>query len=174
MAQPKRNPEASIPHGKNADILPFKARQGAEELDPSELSDAECISFFVHRWNHPGFGEEPLADLINTDIAGNEDIDAWQERLQGIVDDSPLFDYYDETLEADPIIRLLDSTMRSTIPSRTDTRSHERKAMRHLMYIRGSEVIEHPDQAIGPQLKRLPLGDEPMWVKLIERLAKEA
>lgn len=172
MAQPKHNPDAFTPRDKNADILPFKSRKGPEAVDPAELSNAECVSFFVQTWNDPALADKPIADVINADVAAADNADAWQERLHIIVDKSPLFDHYDEMLEADPATRLIDSTIRATL-SDSETMMEERKAMRSLMYMRAAEVVERPDEDLESQLARLPLGDESLWVALIERLAKQ-
>lgn len=171
LSRPKH--ESFPPPEEGAEIFLFKTKGEAGEVDPYDLSDGECVAFFIHRWNHPGFSSKPLGSIINVDVSNKDDSDAWQARLRDIVDNSPLFELYDDILEADAVTRLLDSLMRSSIPSRTEGMSEQRRAISNLMYMRASQIVEHHDKDIEPQLKRLPFGDEAMWVKLAERLARE-
>ena len=170
-AQPKHNADQTPPPSGEADIILFRARSG-EEIDPNKLSPAECVSYFIHKWHHPSRDNRPIADVINTDTTKDDGSDAWQQRVQRAVHESPLFDHYDELIEADPVTRLLDSVMRSTQPAK-GAMTAERTAMGTLMYMRASEVLERPEENLGLQLERLPLGDERMWEELAHRLASE-
>lgn len=170
-AQPRHKAEHAPPPSGEADIIPFRSRSG-EEIDPNKLSPAECVSYFIHKWHDPSQDNRPIADVINSDAGKADDSDAWQQRLQRAVHESPLFDYYDEFIEADRVTRRLDSVMRSTQPAK-GAMTAERTAMGTLMYMRASEILEHPEENLEPQLERLPLGDEDMWEKLAQRLATE-
>ena len=170
MAQPQPNSDSHTPPGKNAEILPFKARSGEEEADPEELTLAECVSLYIHKWNHPGLASRPIVDAIITDTINNNETDAWQERLQQAIDKSPLYDHYDDIRDSDPVTLLLESLMRST---QNNSLELERKAIRKLMDMRATQIVEQPDQDLKPQLARLPLGDEELWLTVAERLAKQ-
>lgn len=172
MTQPQHDPNQHGPSRREAEIIPFKLPRGAEELDPAELTLAECVSFYIHKWNHPAHTDRAIADAINNDTARKDYDDRWQARLEQAINSSPLFDHYDELLEADPITRLLDSVMRSTIPAR-GTMTDERKAMSALMYMRATEVLAEPEEEIHSQLQRIPLGDEALWQSVTRRLAGE-
>lgn len=152
---------------RDADVLPFKLRGGEDEINPEELSPAEIVSFFISTWNHPSTATHKLAGLILEDTTKTEETNAWQARLQQVINDSPLLDHYDEIIDADPVALLLDTSARANpLPD-------ERKAFRKLIFMRAAEVIEQPDQDPDPQLARLPLRDEYVWESLNERLAKE-
>lgn len=150
---------------KNADILPFKAR-GAEGIDPKELSPAECVSVYLHKWTSLEFANAPIAEVIHADTPIGGVSDALQERLQQVIRDSPLFDLYEEIRGADSTLLLLESKVRSSD-------GPEQKALLKLMDLRAAEVIEHPDDDLESQLAKIPLGDEDLWRTLVERLAKQ-
>lgn len=169
MTQPQHN-ESLGPPNRDAEILQFKVREG-EAIDPRDLSPAECVSFYLHKWNHPSFQNRPIAPVVNADTPVSIEDDEWQARLDEIVRDSPFLDYYDELLEDDPVTLLLDSTVRST--KEDGSMTEERKALRKLMEIRAAEVIEDTKVDIRSQLARIPLGTEELWVPLIKRLAEQ-
>lgn len=172
MTQPQPNQNVNGPPHKGADILAFKIPRGAEELDPTEFTLAECVSFFVYKWSHPGYTSRPIADVINENVVAGSSGDAWQKRLGEAIDRSPLFDHYDEILEADPVTRLIDTLLRSTI-SDDQKMAIERKAMRSLLSMRGAEVAANPSHDIATSLEQLPIGDEEVWQRLLERLASQ-
>lgn len=172
MTQPQPNQSMDGPLQSEADIITFKIPKGAEELNPAEFTLAECVSFFIHKWSHPGFTSRPIADVINENVTIGDDGDAWQKRLGEAIDRSPLFDHYDEILEADPITRLLDTLLRSTI-SDDQKMATERKAMRSLLSMRGTVVVPNPSLDITTSLEQLPTGDEEVWQTLLERLASQ-
>lgn len=158
------------PEGRDADILPFKRREG-ETLDPNVLTVDGCVAFFIHKWNDPTFDQGPRATLINEDCTSLDDSDERQDYLQETIENSPVFDHYDALIDTDPIAKLLDTRLRESLPSlKGEEVSPERRAAFSLLYLRGAQVITDTDQPIEPQLTRLPLGDEDLWETLVDQL----
>ena len=157
---------------RHANVLPFKQRGGEDEINPDKLSPAECVSYFVNKWSHPGLAERPIVDVILADTLESDGADARQELLQQAIDKSPSLDYYDEIRDADPVTLLLESLLRST-QGEGRSLELERKALLKLMNMRASQVVDEREQELDLQLARLPLGDEAHWITLAERLAKQ-
>lgn len=172
MTHPHPDSDQPVPPSEaGADILPFKARS-KEELSLEQLSLSECVSYYIAKWSHPSFEDARLSEMVNVDAARGESDDKARQRLREAIDASPLFNYYDELLEADRVTLLLDSLMRSTQQDQSAT-PEGRKALGILMGLRGTEVLCADSVEPAQLLDRLPLGDEGTWQALAERLASE-
>lgn len=155
---------------RDAEIIPFQPRSG-ETVDANELNVETCVSFFLEKWDDLSLNSSSMAELITADAGGSDGADDKQEYLQKAVDNSPVFDHYDDLIEVDTVVRLLHDRLKASLPkSRDEGISLERKAALTLLYLRGAQIIKDPDQSIDVQVARLPFGDEGIWESLVDRL----
>lgn len=151
-------------HQFDAEVISLRAR----ESKGSTANEQSPVQFYIMKWLDLSNDGTAIADEILHDITTDND-DEKQTALKAAIASSVLYDYYDNLLETDLIIPLLEQRTRALVKTGQEMTS-TRRALIALMEVRAAEIIVAPDQDIPLQLARLPLGDEDRWRQLIDQL----